>query len=144
MTYAFLLLSAFLVAGCAPPPADPPPAPPAQAAAPSAPPPAAGVAWDKVAPAEGAEVATTSAAQIPAWRNAAGAVACPVMGMGIASPDDAVSFADHDGVRYYFCCDSCEKLFLDNPTAYANGKYVREHSLDPTAPKSCDDPPVAG
>jgi YHS domain-containing protein len=61
------------------------------------------------------------------------------MGMDIATPADAVSFADHAGVRYFFCCDSCEKLFLDNPEEYANGKYMNEHALDRSAPAACEE-----
>lgn len=71
------------------------------------------------------------------WRNAGGAVACPVMGSAIDGPEEAVSYTDHAGTRYFFCCDSCEKLFLEDPEAYANGKYVESHGLDPTAPAAC-------
>lgn len=96
-------------------------------------------AWAAVKAAEGA---ATDAVAPPAFRNAAGQIACPVMGLAIAAAADAVSFADHDGVRYYFCCDSCEKLFLDAPGTYANGKYLAEHALDPTAAPSCSDAPA--
>lgn len=114
----------------------PAPAPAAEAPAPSYP--SAGPAWAKVPLANGA-VALASADVPATFRNGAGAVACPVMGMAIAAPEDAVSYADHEGVRYFFCCDSCEKLFLDNPTAYANGAYLAKHGLDPTAPAACGD-----
>jgi YHS domain-containing protein len=118
----------------APAPTD---APAAAAAAPSASAPSAPVTrWEDVSPADGALVST--GAVLP-FTNAAGAIACPVMGMAIATPADAVSFADHEGVRHYFCCDSCEKLFLEDPAAYAHGKYLRDHDLDPTAPAACDE-----
>jgi len=92
--------------------------------------------WAAVHVAEGA---AQDAVAPPAFRNAAGEIACPVMGLAIAAAADAVSFADHDGVRYYFCCDSCQKLFLDAPGTYANGAYLAEHALDPTAAPSCSD-----
>lgn len=95
--------------------------------------------WAAVRVAEGA---TQDAVAPPAFRNAAGEIACPVMGLAIASAEDAVSYADHAGVRYYFCCDSCEKLFLEEPSTYANGKYLAEHALDPTAAPSCSDAPA--
>jgi YHS domain-containing protein len=106
-------------------------------AAPDAP---AGEAWAKVPLADGAISAANAASEVPAaFRNGAGEVACPVMGMAIKSGEDAVSYADHEGTRYYFCCDSCEKLFLDDPKAYANGAYLKSHDLDPTAPAACED-----
>jgi YHS domain-containing protein len=91
-----------------------------------------------VALADGAE---RDPAALPAFRNGAGAIACPVMGQVIATAADAVSYADHEGTRYYFCCDSCEKLFLEEPETYADGKYLAEHALDPTAAPSCSDAP---
>ncbi len=94
--------------------------------------------WASVQVAEGA---AHDAVAPPPFRNAAGQIACPVMGLAIASAADAVSYADHEGVRYYFCCDSCEKLFLEEPATYANGKYLAEHALDPTAAPSCSDAP---
>jgi YHS domain-containing protein len=114
----------------------------APAAAPAAAPPvwpAAGPEWATVALAEGAAREAPEGSVPGTFRNAAGAVACPVMGMDIATPADAVSFADHAGVRYFFCCDSCEKLFLDNPEEYANGKYMNEHALDRSAPAACEE-----
>ncbi|MFN7144966.1 MAG: YHS domain-containing protein [Myxococcota bacterium] len=106
---------------------------------------AAGPEWLKVPLAEGAVAPAAASTEVPpTFRNGAGKVACPVMGMAIDAPDKAVSYADHDGVRYFFCCDSCEKLFLDDPVAYANGRYLAEHALDPTAPASCADVKSAG
>ena len=60
----------------------------------------------------------------PAFRNAAGELACPVMGDVIATPADAVSHLDHDGLRYYFCCESCEVAFRDDPEKYARGAFL--------------------
>ncbi len=123
--------------------ASDPAAAPAPAPAPVTPPsyPSAGPAWAKVPLAEGAIGAAVASSDVPpTFRNGAGKVACPVMGMAIDAPEDAVSYADHEGVRYFFCCDSCEKLFLESPGTYANGKYLADHDLDPTAaPAACGD-----
>lgn len=109
-----VLLAIPLLAACGGAPADP---------------------WSVVPVAQGA----TSSTPAPApFRNAIGEIACPVMGVGITTPADAVSYADHQGVRYFMCCDSCEKLFLADPDAYANGRYIEAHDLDPHAPKTCD------
>ena len=134
---AFLpVLFALAACGSAPDAAKLAAAPPhAAVPAPAAPAyPPADAAWQVVRPAEG----TTATAEMPpTFRNAAGAIACPVMGMAIARPEDAVSYTDHAGVRYFFCCDSCEKLFVDEPAKYANGKYLADHRLDPTAAPAC-------
>lgn len=101
---------------------------------------AAGPEWAKVPLAEGAIASAQAATEVPpAFRNAAGQIACPVMGMAIDKPDDAVSYVDHAGVRYFMCCDSCEKLFIEDPETYADGRYLKDHDLDPTAPKTCGD-----
>ncbi|MSP57010.1 MAG: YHS domain-containing protein, partial [Myxococcales bacterium] len=92
--------------------------------------------WARVPLADGATAASTRTPPA-AFRNAAGEVACPVMGMAMAGPDAATSYADHAGIRYFFCCDSCEKLFLEAPETYANGAYLDAHALDPTAPANC-------
>ena len=115
--------------------------PPAASAEPSPAPvwPSAGPAWASINPAAGANTEAPAGTVPGTFRNAEGVVACPVMGMAINKPEDAVSYADFEGVRYFFCCDSCEKLFLDNPAEYANGKYMNEHSLDRSAPAACEE-----
>ncbi|MDP2306708.1 MAG: YHS domain-containing protein [Pseudomonadota bacterium] len=138
-----LLLAVLTGCGGAPPEA------PTAAAAPAAPAVAAatpaGEAWSRVPLADGAIATANAAAVVPAaFRNGAGDVACPVMGMAIPNPEEAVSYADHAGVRYYFCCDSCEKLFLADPLAYADGKYLKSHNLDPSAPAACEDAAIEG
>lgn len=143
MRAAFLVLLALAACDRAPeaakPAGEPPKAAEAAKAAPAAPSyPPADAAWKVVPLAEGA-TPTATAEMPPTFRNAAGAIACPVMGMAIAKPEDAVSYVDHAGVRYFFCCDSCEKLFADEPAKYANGKYLADHRLDPTAAPSCGD-----
>lgn len=121
------------------PPAAPAPTTPAAAPAPL------GEAWSRVPLADGAIASAHAAADVPAaFRNGAGQVACPVMGMAIKAPEDAVSYIDHAGTRYYFCCDSCEKLFLADPLAYADGAYLKSHDLDPTAPAACDEAKIEG
>jgi YHS domain-containing protein len=84
-----------------------------------------------------AEVGAKEAGSVKVFRNAAGQPACPVMGNAIVKADEAISFTDHQGTRYFFCCDSCEKRFLEDPAAYADGKYLADHGLDPTA--ECDE-----
>lgn len=134
-----LFVSLLLIACEKADPATPITAPaPVAEAAPVYPPAEASWAAVKVAEAGRAE----GAAMPPTFRNAAGEIACPVMGMAIKAPADAVSFTDHAGVRYFFCCDSCEKMFLDNPDGYANGAYLKSHNLDPTA--ACDEEPAKG
>lgn len=44
---------------------------------------------------------------------------CPVMKNEIASYSAAIAYADHKGVRYYFCCDGCPQKFQDDPDLYA-------------------------
>ncbi|MDP2311331.1 MAG: YHS domain-containing protein [Pseudomonadota bacterium] len=146
---ASTLLASPLLVGCgaSEPTAAAPSAPvaPTPALTPPAGEPALGEAWAKVPLADGAIASANAASEVPAaFRNGAGAVACPVMGMAIDKAEDAVSYADHEHVRYYFCCDSCEKLFLDNPGTYANGAYLKSHDLDPTAPAACEDAKIEG
>jgi YHS domain-containing protein len=135
------MLLAFALACGSPEPAATPAAPPVAAAPAAAPAPSPGVpipaAFGLVPAAEGA----TSASPAPpvAFANAAGQVACPVMGMAMTGKDDVVSYADHGGKRYFFCCDSCEKLFLADPETYADGRYLEAHGLDPSAPAACEE-----
>ncbi|MBL8060349.1 MAG: hypothetical protein JNK63_06495 [Chthonomonas sp.] len=44
---------------------------------------------------------------------------CPVMGDKMAGYDDAWSYRDLNGVRFYLCCGSCTSEFGKNPTKYA-------------------------
>lgn len=123
-----------LLAACASAPPAPPPAataPPAPSAASAPAPAAADVAYlAGVALAEGG---AREPGPVKVFRNAAGQPACPVMGNAIAKAEEAISYTDYHGTRYYFCCDSCEKRFLEDPVAYADGKYLDAHGLDPTA-----------
>lgn len=42
----------------------------------------------------------------------------PVCGMSL-EPADAVGSTDSNGVRVYFCSESCQRRFLENPDAFA-------------------------
>jgi YHS domain-containing protein/predicted small secreted protein len=57
-------------------------------------------------------------AQPVAYRNEEGQLLCPVMNVPIASEREAVGHHDHEGVRYYFCCDGCPERFKADPEAY--------------------------
>src|SRR5471030_1515287 len=43
----------------------------------------------------------------------------PVCGMTIEE-EESVGTVDHDGVRYYFCAESCLERFRDNPAEFLN------------------------
>ena len=71
--------------------------------------------------------AAVADANVPAgFRNDEGKLACPVMGDVVASPEASAGHLDHGGVRYYFCCNSCQVLFEDDPEKYAEGRSLRE------------------
>ena len=59
-----------------------------------------------------------------AFRNDKGQIQCPVMGSVIASEDKAISYQDHNGKRYYFCCDGCPDSFKKDPKKYEDGKAL--------------------
>jgi YHS domain-containing protein len=44
---------------------------------------------------------------------------CPVMKTPIKNPALASGFADHAGVRFYFCCPGCETDFAKDPAAFS-------------------------
>lgn len=58
------------------------------------------------------------------FTNDAGEPACPVMGDTVV-PERAVASTVYDGMTYYFCCDSCEKKFAEDPAHYAHGHFLR-------------------
>ncbi len=71
--------------------------------------------------------AAVADAAVPAgFRNGDGHLACPVMGDTVASAETAAGHVDYQGVRYYFCCNSCEVLFNAEPEKYAQGRYLNE------------------
>ena len=45
----------------------------------------------------------------------------PVCGMEI-EPEDAVARIKHEGRDYYFCSESCEEEFRENPEDYAESE----------------------
>ena len=62
----------------------------------------------------------------PAFVNDEGKLACPVMGDVVVSPERSAGHVDYDGKRYYFCCNSCDQLFNEDPEKYADGRHLRE------------------
>jgi len=54
-----------------------------------------------------------------AFTNDKGELICPVMKSVIASENNAVGFQDHEGKRYYFCCDGCPQVFKKDPEKWA-------------------------
>ncbi len=46
---------------------------------------------------------------------------CPVMKSKLKGHADAIGFADHKGVRYYFCCAGCDTEFAADPDKFAKG-----------------------
>jgi len=70
-----------------------------------------------------ADVAVTpagSAEAVPAGitvhKNAAGKVFCPIMKAEIEDPSKAVGYVDHEGTRYYMCCESCLERAKADPS----------------------------
>ena len=74
-----------------------------------------------------------AATVLPEFKDANGKLACPVMGDVVESPADATSYADYEGVRYYFCCSSCAEQFAQNPAAFAGGQYLRQEGIWPAS-----------
>ncbi|MEX2242295.1 MAG: YHS domain-containing protein [Fimbriimonadaceae bacterium] len=54
-----------------------------------------------------------------AFTNGDGELICPVMKSVIKSENTAVGFHDHEGKRYYFCCDGCPEVFKKDPAKWA-------------------------
>jgi YHS domain-containing protein len=83
----------------------------------------------------------------PAFVNDEGRLACPVMGDVVASPDRSAGHVDYKGKRYYFCCNSCDQLFNEDPEKYADGRHLQEigkmRGGTSDAP-ACELPPAEG
>ncbi|MDI9639360.1 YHS domain-containing protein [Kamptonema cortianum] len=62
---------------------------------------------------------------------------CPIMGTVMESHSLAVGYADHKGVRYYFCCDGCDEKFLADPDKAAASvvSAVKDASTGKAAPQ---------
>ena len=56
---------------------------------------------------------------------------CPVMRNGSESHLAAFGYADHEGVRYYFCCGGCETTFAEDPAKYAATVSAHVRSVTP-------------
>jgi Cu+-exporting ATPase len=54
-------------------------------------------------------------------------VTCIVSGKEIAK-SEAKGRTEYNGKTYYFCCENCEKSFLENPEKYVNAKPGELHS----------------
>lgn len=54
-------------------------------------------------------------------------IVCPIMKGKLPSPSTAYGYADFEGVRYYFCHDTCPSTFAADPARYAKAlaKNVR-------------------
>jgi YHS domain-containing protein len=64
---------------------------------------------------------TTGATATPvAYKNTAGKLECPVMHTEIESEAKAAGYQDHDGKRFYFCCEGCPEEFKADPAKYAS------------------------
>jgi YHS domain-containing protein len=66
----------------------------------------------------GTTPATTAAAEPAAFTNAEGNIVCPVMNK-TTTKEEAVSYQDYEGKRYYFCCGGCPEKFKAEPAKYA-------------------------
>jgi YHS domain-containing protein len=58
---------------------------------------------------------------------------CPVLKNKIASYAEAAGYADHSGVRYYFCCPGCDVTFAATPDVYAASVKKSVRDVHPTA-----------
>jgi YHS domain-containing protein len=57
--------------------------------------------------------------ELAVYKNAEGKLACPVMDVAIESEDAAFSHIDHEGKRYFFCCNGCPEVFKKDPKKFA-------------------------
>lgn len=73
---------------------------------------------DQDTAAQGSASGTDVSLEPVAYTNADGELICPVMG-SVTTKETAVGHADHNGKRYYFCCDGCPQAFSADPEKYA-------------------------
>lgn len=59
------------------------------------------------------------------------ALFCPVQKTKLSGYAAAGSFRDYNGVRYYFCCNSCPTDFMKSPGDYV--KNASDYVMDPKA-----------
>lgn len=62
---------------------------------------------------------TTLASDMKVHKNEEGKAVCPVMKVVIDDPAKAVGYIDHEGTRYYMCCDSCLEKGKADPASIA-------------------------
>lgn len=59
---------------------------------------------------------------------------CSVMGHDIDGVGAAGSYADYEGVRYYFCCMDCRGAFVKDPTKYTDAVKAKVQESKATKP----------
>lgn len=69
---------------------------------------------------EAASVATIGTDNVV--RNAEGKAYCVVMKTPVTMAEADAPKAEHEGVTYYFCCESCPSMFKKDPAKYAVAK----------------------
>ncbi|MBS1723443.1 MAG: YHS domain-containing protein [Armatimonadetes bacterium] len=57
------------------------------------------------------------------------ALFCPVSKEVVSTYSKASDYADHDGVRFYFCCPGCMEPFLKDPEKYLAGPGKDPHAI---------------
>lgn len=63
---------------------------------------------------------------------------CPVMRTPIKNPALASGFADHAGVRFYFCCAGCETDFAKDPAGFSASVEAEPSIAKLVAPLAAD------
>jgi YHS domain-containing protein len=63
-------------------------------------------------------------------------VTCIVSGKEMAK-SEAKGSTEYKGKTYYFCCEGCEKSFLENPEKYINAEPGEHHSHEAERKESC-------
>lgn len=63
---------------------------------------------------------TEGATQSPVAFRHNGDLFCPIMKQKIRSEADAVGHVDHEGIRYYMCCESCLNMAKNDPKMAAD------------------------
>jgi len=49
----------------------------------------------------------------------------PVCGLAVL-PEDAASWVEYKGTRYFFCCPECRRVFEESPEEYAQERRPQE------------------
>ena len=78
--------------------------------------------------------ADTTWAPPDAFKDAHGAVQCPVCGNEVATASSTCGHESFEGKTYFFCCAECEHAFHDAPAKFADGRALKP--ADCAAPES--------